>query len=387
MGVGGADALMMGLMRYTENVDWTGVCVERPLTRDMWEWTDKYVGDVPIHTSVRPNEPMFNDVHYHPNIATATFQACKDADIILVWCVEQLHDGALATMNKPIIELTQNTDDHAKRQTALIDHLVDYRVACCKAAIETYPKKRRETVKVIPNAIDPNRVVPRYGREHARRAWGVTEDEKVMLFMGRTVDEKNPQALIQALSHLPENWKAMFVGAGYRDDDLYSEAQRYVKDPDRVLFMDSQFHVGDILAAADVYCLPSDFEGQPLALCEAWLAGIPTVCSEFTNAVDLREQFGALCTYIPRAPTGEQMAEAVLRATSGTEEVMMECVSAREVVWQNFTLPTVAVAWEDFMERALFDWRQKRRLATVHPVQPRIPRETSTSKVQIIKGA
>lgn len=386
IGVGGADAYMLSLVQHTPNIEWTGIAVERHTNKEQLLWVERALGNrCRIHQLKHPNKEMFPNIVYEENMGNVVYGACHDADIIVVWCVEQLNRDVVSVLNKPIVEFTQNTDEHAKRTTERIDGLVNYRVACCESAISTYPEYRQDSVTVIYNAIDPNRVVPRFGRQYIRKAWNIQDDEKVILYMGRLVDEKNPQTVISALTSLPEKYRALFVGTGYRTTDLHRLAQDML-EPGRVMFMDNQYYVGDIFEASDVFVLPSDFEGQPLSVMEAWLSGIPVVCSEFTNAVELRDKFGPLCTYVPLACSGKQLAQGILRAASDDPEVLTERNNAREIVWQNFTMPCVAAQWEEVLHQFLHDWRTRQRFPYIKPVQPKKPQTEATSIVKLVEG-
>ena len=48
---------------------------------------------------------------------------------------------------------------------------------------------------------------------------------------------------------------------------------------DRVHFLGSRGDVAEILQCCDLFYLPSNFEGLPIALLEAQIAGLPSLCS------------------------------------------------------------------------------------------------------------
>ncbi len=186
--------------------------------------------------------------------------------------------------------------------------------------------------------------------------------------MGRFVKEKHPEAAVHALTHLPDDWVTVFVGTGYQDQEIYRLAQ--ATHPDRVFFIDPTYQVGDILAAADVFILPSDFEGHSLALCEAWLSGVPTVYTNFLAAEEMEMLHGSLGTKIPRLSTPKIYAEAIMEAGSESDTVNAKVGLARHTVWNNYTLPTIAAQWEEYFDRCLFDWRRKRRQGCIHITKP-----------------
>ena len=75
-------------------------------------------------------------------------------------------------------------------------------------------------------------------------------------------------------------------------------------------------HVGDALAAADVLAIPSRYEGTPLALIEAWLAGTPVVTTPIGFVREAEAMHGTLCEVAPQDPTGAQLARAIRRSAN-----------------------------------------------------------------------
>jgi len=361
LGIGGADALIMGLVRYCYNIDFVGCAVEQRVTTQQRGWLQRAMPYVPIHESITTTEVQEDDEIYD-NHVEAIEKACENADLILSWGTPHLN--RLIDMDKPVIDYAQNTSKHYKVICDSNKRFAYYKAACSKSVAKAcYPTK--DDVAVIYNGIDPGRVSPRLNREIQRKVWGIGEEDKVLLFMGRFVEEKRPGSVIQVLSKL-ENWKGIFCGAGPQEDQLYNEAQRYA--PGRVYFIKPQYHVGDILSSSDVFILPSDYEGHSLALCEAWLAGVSTVYSDMPVCKELEDEFGMMGTMIKRKATTEEMVEAVIRA-DGLDTSRVAAANARTVTWHNFTLPAIAWQWEEYFEYCVTDWRKRKSCVVIDPVK------------------
>lgn len=372
LGVGGGDLITMGMITHCHGLDITGVAVVDDMETRQIQYFNNLTGNrVPIWQQKYKGRVETAGVNY-ADFPMCVYNTCRDADIILTWGVGQVW-RFLGGFDKPLVELAQNEDEHYEYIVG--SNEPDYRVACSKAAAKVFGKDKK--VDVIYNAIEPSRVVPRFGREATRQAWGL-EGKKIILFMGRFVEEKNPAGVIQALSKLPEEWVGVFVGKGYCEEQLTREAQRHA--PDRTFFVPPQYHVGDILAAADCYLLCSDFEGHPLAACEAWLAGTPTVISELDVIQELQEEAGPLTTTIPKRASSEEIASAILYATSSDSMAVARVQNAKSVVWHNFTMPTIALQWEETLERYLFDWRQKKRRIKAYQTPPAKPLTVSQTE-------
>lgn len=379
VGIGGADAYMLGLIKYCYNLEFTGVAIADSTSKGQIDWVRSYIGyRVPFH-QIGHNCPRFPDWNYYDDFAQAIYAATNGCDIIITWGCKDVRNHYYA-IDKPIVELVQNEDEFAMEIVRDNQNYVDFSVAVSKAVANAMPK---QPDTIIYNAIDPGRCVPRYGREQCREMWGL-QNRKVILFMGRLVEEKNPASLIAALKHLPKEYCVLFVGRGYRRDDLIREAQRHV-GRGRVYFARPQYHVGDLFAAADAFVLPSDFEGHPLAVCEAWYAGTPVVCTNFTVMEELRSMFGNLCTIVPKKCSAETLAKGILRATdTENEKVMQERALANSVVWNNFLLPTVAVQWEEFLYDCYHKWYAKRSRMEVFEVDAPQPLTTSKAHLTVV---
>jgi len=115
---------------------------------------------------------------------------------------------------------------------------------------------------------------------HLRRELGLEGAGPVVGAVGRLSPEKGHRYLIDAcaalLTRLPK-LHLVLVGDGPARAALESEAARLPFG--RCLFLGSRPDAARLLALMDVVCLPSLYEGLPLALLEAMAAGKPVVAS------------------------------------------------------------------------------------------------------------
>ena len=122
----------------------------------------------------------------------------------------------------------------------------------------------------IPNGIDTQR----FWRPESRVTWrernGFSDQDLLIVSVARLDRQKNPGALVRAISCIPEA-QLVLVGQG----DLRSE----LEGQPRVHLLGVRDDIPEILAAADIFALSSDWEGLPLALIEAMAAGLPVVAT------------------------------------------------------------------------------------------------------------
>ncbi len=134
-----------------------------------------------------------------------------------------------------------------------------------------------DRIAVVPNGIVLPPIPSSEARAAARREFGVPGDCRLIVGVGRLTAQKNFRDLILALKGLdpatPE-WHCLIAGDGPQHHDLVT----LVDDSGlkkRARFLGRISDVDRLLSAADLFCMPSLWEGLPLALLEGMAAGLP----------------------------------------------------------------------------------------------------------------
>jgi glycosyltransferase involved in cell wall biosynthesis len=115
-----------------------------------------------------------------------------------------------------------------------------------------------------------------------REELGLLPGDRLLVSVGNLYPVKGHRNLIDALGLLAERHPTLHMAVGGRGelaDSLASHA-RDLGVQDRVHLLGLRSDVSAILAAADVFVLPSLSEGLPLALLEAMFAACPIVASD-----------------------------------------------------------------------------------------------------------
>ena len=134
-------------------------------------------------------------------------------------------------------------------------------------------------VTVIPNGVRP--AAPA-ARPSLREALGLDGGDRLLVSVGNLYPVKGHRHLLDAMALLAARHPHLHLavaGRGYLDRPL-SEQARALGLSSRVHLLGLCSDVPAVLAAADVFVLPSLSEGLPLALLEAMFAGRPIVASE-----------------------------------------------------------------------------------------------------------
>ena len=111
---------------------------------------------------------------------------------------------------------------------------------------------------------------------------GLGPDDELLVSVGRLVPVKGHEHIIDAIAHLSSRRPTLHLaicGSGELAEAL-SRRARNLGLADRVHLLGLRSDIAAIVAAADVFVLPSLSEGLPLAVLEAMFAARPIVASE-----------------------------------------------------------------------------------------------------------
>ena len=167
--------------------------------------------------------------------------------------------------------------------------------ACSNAAGEwIFEEKivKEGKVKVIYNGIDTNRFAYEpQKRSNIRKELGVTS-EFLIIHTGRFTEQKNQHFIVEVfaefLSMNPQS-RLLLLGKGELEDSVRKQIQQLGVE-DKVFMLGVKSNVEDYLSAADLYIMPSLYEGLPVAAVEAQCSGLPCILSSnITKEVKLTD--------------------------------------------------------------------------------------------------
>jgi|YelNatPaOPRAMG01_1025707.scaffolds.fasta_scaffold01736_17 glycosyltransferase involved in cell wall biosynthesis len=203
--------------------------------------------------------------------------ASKGLNKPLIFHIHSTEQGRAGNGSETIKRLERLAAEHASRvitvSYAMRDHLISL----------GYDERK---IRVVYNGVDAEKYDPdKVSREdvvNVRKSLGISEDEYMILFIGRLTWVKGVDTLILAmpeiLSKVP-NAKLVVVGVGEQEELLKNEVQR-LKLEGKVIFK-SEFITEDLrikyYAAADVCVFPSKYEPFGIVCAEAMSMGKPVV--------------------------------------------------------------------------------------------------------------
>lgn len=143
-----------------------------------------------------------------------------------------------------------------------------------KNFINSHSPKLAQKVRTIINFVDTQAFVP---KEHL--------PGRNIVIAATVWPSKNALGFLEALKILKDKglkFHVKWFGVVPDQMEYYNKCIELVRElglKDYIEFLEKSKNIADEYQAADIFCLPSFFEGTPNALCEAMSCGLPILCS------------------------------------------------------------------------------------------------------------
>ena len=162
---------------------------------------------------------------------------------------------------------------------------------------------KKDQVPVVYNGIDLSRCAPKE-TYHA--------DAITLVHIGRFNEQKNHEGLLKAFQKIRQRYPDCSLNL-LGDGELRESMESLAKElgiAENIRFLGSQSNVHPYLQSADIFLLPSRYEGMPMTIIEAMGTGLPIVASAVGGVPDMitNEESGLL---VPC--DADAVSEAVLR--------------------------------------------------------------------------
>jgi glycosyltransferase involved in cell wall biosynthesis len=190
----------------------------------------------------------------------------------------------------PVVATLHNTGYDPRRKSGLVIRLEEmflhYFVRRIIAVGYTVTKAYSahlgsRTLDVIPNGVPVPDALPMEARQQLRRQIAGSDDCVVLISVGRFVQAKGHEDLIDAFAILHQRDPRpvlVLAGTGRLFDRIRSKIAK-LKLEDSVRCLGERNDIFQLLGASDIYVSSSHWEGLPVAVLEAMMTGLPIVAT------------------------------------------------------------------------------------------------------------
>jgi glycosyltransferase involved in cell wall biosynthesis len=188
--------------------------------------------------------------------------------------VSSKHNDERALLRRTVSIVHGQLARRVARTIALSDHVARFTAEHGRVPMERITR--------IYYGVDAELLAPRRPRSAVRAELGLAPDAPVLICVGRLAPQKDHPTLLAALAELPSEVQLLVVGG----DPFGDGVSRLAALADqlglggRARFLGIRRDVPDLLGAADLFVLPSLWEGLGLVFLEAMAARLPIVASD-----------------------------------------------------------------------------------------------------------
>jgi N-acetyl-alpha-D-glucosaminyl L-malate synthase BshA len=263
-----------------------------------------FIPNIFYHEVQVPTYPLFDYPPYETALASAMVDVIKNNNLDLLHVHYAIPHASAAYMAKkileaegktiPVVTTLHGTDITLVGRDKTYAPVVAFSINQSDAITAVSNDLRDETrkifhiekeIEVIYNFVD----VERFNRKpiDAFRKVIAPEGERILLHASNFRKLKRVQDVVKIFYEVQKKMpaKLLFVGDG-PERQAAEELARSLGIGDEIRFVGKQEQMEDILAIADLFLLPSEYESFGLAALEAMAAGVPVISS---NAGGLKE--------------------------------------------------------------------------------------------------
>lgn len=272
-------------------------------------------------------------VHAHGTRANSnTFSPAKKLKIPLIYTV---HGWSFHPDQHPVVKLIRTLSERflvkVARKTICVSE------SNLREGKSKFPMPR---ASVIVNGINQVKFNPDQEYKDIRTGFGIQQDEVLVGYIARITAQKEPFTYLKAIAKIPAELKIKFLIVG--DGDLKPgmlELAKKLNLESRIIFEDFRDDIPAVLNGIDIFCLPSLWEGLPIALLEAMAMRKAIIATAIDGTKDLVKD-GENGLLIPTSNPDELAKAVMLLAADGKLRTAMG-IAAGELIRSQFNIETM----------------------------------------------
>lgn len=215
----------------------------------------------------------------------------------------------------------------------------NYYLSCSNVAGDfmygTKSKGRKQCI-LIPNAIDIEKFKFNENiRRKKREELDISEEITVICHVGRLSLQKNPFGMLNIFqSLLKERPESILISIG--TGELESEVKDYaekIQISNNIRFLGKRNDVAELMQAADVFFLPSFYEGLPIVAIEAQASGLQCILSD---AITKEINITGNVHFVGLEDSNEKWVGELLQCSDMGRTNVEDCIKQSEFNINNF---------------------------------------------------
>lgn len=234
---------------------------------------------------------------------------------------------------------------------------VDRVITVSRAAYDSFASRHgTRHLSLVLNGVVARQT--RNERATVRSGLGLLAQDQALLTIARFTPQKGHSTLLDAVPEvLKSHPDARFIWVGDGPEfNALSEAVVAAGLTHAVMLLGQRDDIGDLLQAADLFILPSLFEGLPLVLLEAMAAGLPVVASRIGGS---REAIGDDHPFLAEPGDAAALANAITQALGDPDAASAAGQAGQRRFQSQFDAARMARQTAEIYRTALAEHSQK----------------------------
>ena len=207
-------------------------------------------------------------------------------------------------------------------------------IMCSEAQVRYFKEQYGRDAVAMPTAVN---LPPENGQTSDILERFGLEPRKFFLFMGRLVQDKNPDYLIRAFKQAEhDGYRLVIAGSNDAMPDYVKHLHSLGADRDDIVFTGAVYGAdkNTLLRNAYVFCLPSTIEGLSIVLLEAMSYKLPVIASDIEANREVLDEDKALWV----RPENEDDLVAAIQKAIASEDMLAAFVQENyRLIEQNYT--------------------------------------------------
>jgi len=194
----------------------------------------------------------------------------------------------------------------------------------------------QDKITVIRNGVDVKRYGQPVDKARVQSQLGLGDNARLIAVVGTLGEPKGHRYLVEAMATVAPQYPdvhVLFVGDGHLKEELQAQVEN-LNLGQQIHFLGNRHDVPDLLAASELFVLPSLWEGLSMALLEAMAAGKPIVATAVsgTTQVMIPGETGLVVS----PGESQALAEAIIQLLADPAQAQMMGQAAKQRVTVNF---------------------------------------------------